>query len=47
MGAHARFSPSSGRRYLSCPPSLKLEEQFADEQSPYAAEGTVNDILIL
>ena len=40
MGAHARFSPSSGRRYLSCPPSLKLEEQFADEQSPYAAEGT-------
>lgn len=35
MGAHARFSPSSGRRYLSCPPSLKL-----DEQSPYAAEGT-------
>ena len=40
MGAHARFSPSSGKRYLCCPPSLKLEEQFADEQSPYAAEGT-------
>lgn len=40
MGAHARFSPSSGKRYLSCPPSLRLEEQFADEQSPYAAEGT-------
>lgn len=40
MGAHARFSPSSGKRYLSCPPSLKLEDQFADEQSPYAAEGT-------
>lgn len=40
MGAHARFSPSSGKRYLSCPLSLKLEEQFADEQSPYAAEGT-------
>lgn len=40
MGAHARFSPSSGKRYLNCPPSLRLEEQFADEQSPYAAEGT-------
>lgn len=40
MAAHARFSPSSGKRYLSCPPSLKLEEQFEDEQSPYAAEGT-------
>lgn len=38
MGAHARFSPSSGKRYLSCPPSLRLEEQFEDEQSPYAAE---------
>lgn len=40
MAAHARFSPSSGKRYLSCPPSLMLEEQFEDEQSPYAAEGT-------
>lgn len=40
MGAHARFSPSSGKRYLSCPPALLLEEQFPDEQSPFAAEGT-------
>lgn len=40
MGAHARFSPSSGKRYLSCLPSLRLEEQFEDEQSPYAAEGS-------
>lgn len=40
MGAHARFSPSSGKRYLSCPPSLLLEEQFPDEQSPFAAEGS-------
>ena len=40
MAAHARFSPSSGKRYLSCPPSLRLEEQFKEEQSPYAAEGT-------
>lgn len=40
MGAHARFSPSSGKHHLSCPPSLRLEEQFGDEQSPYAAEGS-------
>lgn len=40
MDAHARFSPSSGKRYLSCPPSLLLEEQFPDEQSPFAAEGS-------
>lgn len=40
MGAHARFSPSSGKRHLSCPLSLRLEEQFEDEQSPYAAEGS-------
>lgn len=40
MAAHARFSPSSGKRYLNCHPSLRLEEQFEDEQSPYAAEGT-------
>lgn len=40
MGAHARFSPSSGKRYLSCPPALLLEEQFPDERSPFAAEGT-------
>ena len=40
MGAHARFSPSSGKRHLSCPPSLLLEEKYPDEQSPFAAEGS-------
>lgn len=40
MGIHARFAPSSGERYLNCPPSLWLEKSFPDEQSPYAAEGT-------
>lgn len=40
MGKHARFSPSKGKQYLSCTASLALEEQFADEKSPYAAEGT-------
>ncbi len=40
MGAHARFSPSSAERRLNCPPSLFLEEQFPDEVSIYAAEGS-------
>lgn len=40
MGGHARFSPSSANRRLNCPPSLVLEEQFADEESQYAAEGS-------
>lgn len=40
MGKHARFSPSKGKQYLKCTASLLLEEQFPDEESPYAAEGT-------
>lgn len=40
MSGHARFSPSSGKRRLECPPSLLLEEQFPDEESPFAAEGS-------
>lgn len=45
MGVHARFSPSAGKRYLSCPPALLLEEQFEDEQSPYALEGSAGHSL--
>lgn len=40
MGTHARFSPSSAHRRIECPPSLVLEEQFDDEESIYAAEGS-------
>lgn len=45
MGGHARFSPSSAYRRINCPPSLILEEQFEDEESQYAAEGSAGHSL--
>ena len=42
---HARFSPSSANRRIHCPPSLVLEEQFEEGESPYAAEGTAGHAL--
>lgn len=45
MAGHARYSPSAAYRRLKCPPSLVLEEQFADEESAYAAEGTAGHAL--
>ncbi|WP_276757619.1 DUF2800 domain-containing protein, partial [Veillonella seminalis] len=40
MSKHALLSASSSYRWLRCTPSARLEQQFEDEQSPYAAEGT-------
>ena len=42
MGRHALLSASSSKRWLSCTPSARLEEQFKDEAggSVYAEEGT-------
>lgn len=40
MGGHARCSPSALNRILNCTPSLVLSEQFEDEESQYAAEGS-------
>ena len=45
MARHARFSPSAASRRLNCPPSLALEEQFDEEESQYAAEGTAGHAL--
>lgn len=39
-GKHARLSASGAKRWMSCPPSVRLEEQFPDKGSEYAAEGT-------
>ena len=45
MGRHARFSPSAAKRLINCPPSLVLAEQFEEEESQYAAEGTAGHAL--
>ena len=45
MGGHARFSPSAAKRLLNCPPSLVLGEQFDEEESQYAAEGSAGHAL--
>jgi len=42
---HARFSPSAAKRHLTCTPSLVLEEQFPNETSSYAEEGTAGHAL--
>lgn len=37
---HSKFSPSAAHRILACTPSLLLEQQFPNETSTYAEEGT-------
>lgn len=37
---HARISASSAERWMICPPSVRLSEQFEDTTSDYAEEGT-------
>jgi hypothetical protein len=44
-GQHALLSPSASKRWLSCPPSARLEaklnDRFGEKSSSYAAEGTL------
>lgn len=37
---HALLSASSSKQWLHCPPSVRLQEEFPNESSVYAAEGT-------
>ena len=37
---HARLNASSSHRWMMCPPSVKLSENFADTTSTFAEEGT-------
>ena len=39
-GKHAFLSPSSAERWVHCPPSAWLSEQFPDQGSVFASEGT-------
>ena len=41
MAAHAKLSASGADRWINCPPSVRMEEGFADKGSAYAAEGTL------
>ncbi len=38
--AHAKLSASGSKKWLTCTPSAHLEDQFPDEGSEYASEGT-------
>ena len=44
-GTHATLSASGAKRWMSCPPSARLEERlrgiFGDSSSPFAEEGTL------
>lgn len=40
MGKHALLSASSSHRWINCPPSARLSENYEDKGSKYAAEGT-------
>ena len=40
MAKHALLSASSSKQWINCPPSARLQEQFPNETSEYAEEGT-------
>ncbi|HHY66999.1 MAG TPA: DUF2800 domain-containing protein [Alicyclobacillus sp.] len=39
--AHAVLSASGAHRWLACPPSARLEQEFPEHTSAYAEEGTL------
>ncbi len=41
MSAHALLSASGSKRWLSCPPSARLEAKYPDKSSDAAKEGTL------
>ena len=43
---HAILSASSSKRWLNCTPSARLEQNFPNESSVYAEEGTAAHYLV-
>ncbi len=43
---HALLSASSAHRWLACPPSARLEEQFPDSAGEAAMEGTLAHLIV-
>ena len=41
---HALLSASSAHRWINCPPSAKLQEQYEDKGSAYAEQGTDEEV---
>lgn len=41
MAQHAILSASSASRWMACPPSARLEQNYENKSSEYAAEGTL------
>ena len=40
MMAHALLGPSGAKRWMACTPSARFEEEFTEQESIFAAEGT-------
>ncbi len=40
-GVHATLSASGADRWINCPPSARLEQEFPETDSQYASEGTL------
>lgn len=43
--AHAKFSPSSAEKWMTCPGSIAMEEGLPDSSSAFADEGTAAHFL--
>ena len=41
MATHSKLAPSAAERWINCPASVEMSEQFPDTTSIYAAEGTI------
>ena len=41
MGAHALLAPSSAKRWMTCPPSARLEANVPNKDTAYTREGTI------